>query len=246
MNTKQFFGLIINTLFCTLSSAETLTVMLFQDANPPYTIVKDGQYSGIFIDIFDKLSQVTPYTFIFKKYPAARALKEFDLGRVDIEPGINEIWRQNVKVSGEYSIVYETSKEVIVFKKNNFINLESPQDLYGKTIGIVRGYSYPLFDDAFKKNLIVKSHNRSEKLLLKQLQVERIKYIFIGYRTIKYFMQQNPQYQDLVIGNVVSHVNVKLRIHPSKAYILKDINKGLQELIDQGEIEAIYKKYQLP
>ncbi len=53
-----------------------------------------------------------------------------------------------------------------------------------------------------------------------------------------------PQYQDIMIGDIVSQVKVKLRINPSKSYLLNDLNIGLKKLIDSGEIEKIYDKYQ--
>lgn len=227
-----------------ISSAETLTVMLYEGANPPYSIVKDGKQQGIFVDLFAKISAITPYTFIFKSAPPARALREFDLGRIDIEPGVNEVWRQNAKVLGKYTIPYGHSNEIIVFKEKNSIKITKAKDLYGKAVGIVRGYSYPKFDQAFENKLITKVSNRSEKLLLKQLMADRIKYLFIGDITIKYYMQQNPQYRDLVIGDMVSSVAVKLRVHPSKAYIIETLNTALRALIAQGEIDKIYQKYQ--
>ena len=228
----------------TPNNAETYSVMLYQGANPPYTIIKDNSSSGIFIDLFNEISNVTPYKFVFKNYPAARALQEFDMGRVDIEPGVNEKWRQNTKILGSFTIPYGVSKEVIVFKKENKIKVNTPKDLYGKTIGVVRGYSYPHYDLPFKENKIKKAINRSEKLLLKQLQADRVKYIFIGYRTIKYYIKQNPQYKDIIIGDIVSSVNVKIRIHPHKSYLVNDLNIAIAKLISTGKINDIYQKYQ--
>jgi len=224
--------------------AETFSVMLFQGANPPYTIIKNNQRSGIFVDLFKEISKITPHTFIFKDYPAARALIEFDKGLVDIEPGVNEQWRENTEVLGVYTIPYAISEEVIVFKKENKITVNRPEDLYGKTIGIVRGYSYPKFDLALNNGKIKKVNNRSESLLLKQLQADRVKYIFIGYRTIKYYIKQNPQYKDIIIGDIVSSVNVKIRIQPQKSYLVDDLNIAIAKLISTGKINDIYQKYQ--
>jgi len=237
-----FIAFIYLTAF--ISNAETFTVMLYEGANPPYSIVKNGQHQGIFVDLFNKISEITPYKFVFYDAPAARTLQEFDLGRIDIEPGVNEVWRQHVKVLGKYTIAYGHSTEIIVFKEKNRIKITSAIDLYGKSVGIVRGYSYPKFDQAFEQKLITKVSNRSEKLLLKQLIADRVKYIFIGDTTVKYYMQQNPEYRNLAFGDMVSQVAVKLRVHPSKAYIIDTLNTALKTLMAQGEIEKIYQKYQ--
>jgi len=226
------------------SFSETFSVMLYEGVNPPYVIIKNGQNTGIFIDLFAEISRLTNHEFVFKNYPVARALKEFDMGRVDIEPGVNEKWRQQRKVPGEYSIPYEQSREVIVFKEQNKIKVNSTKDLYGKNIGIVRGYSYPKFEQAFNDKLIYKVSNRSEALLLKQLQRDRIKYIFIGERTIKYYQQQSPQFNNIVIGDNVSQAEVKLRVHPDKAYVIPELNNALKQLMETGAIKKIYDKYQ--
>jgi polar amino acid transport system substrate-binding protein len=52
--------------------------MLFQGANPPYTIINNNQRSGIFVDLFTEISKITQHKFSFKDYPVARALIEFD------------------------------------------------------------------------------------------------------------------------------------------------------------------------
>lgn len=231
-------------LFPTQGNTETLIVMLYQGANPPYNIISNDKRSGIFVDLFKKLSEITEHNFILKDFPVARGGIEFELGHVDIEPGVNEKWRMNSNVLGVYSIPYEHSKEVIVFKAKNKLIFHSPKDLYGKSIGIVRGYTYPDFEDAFEKNKINKIYNKSEHLLLKQLEVDRVKYVFIGDKTLKYFQQTNEKYRPFLVGGIVSQEEVKFRIHPKKAHVLPSINAALKQLIDSGEIQAIYDKYQ--
>ena len=226
-----------------IASAEKLTVALYEGANPPYSVIDESGESGIFIDLFDKIEAITPYKFDLVGYPFARVMVEFDAGRVDIEPGVSESWRQQAKELGVYSISYSVSREVIVFKQGKQLDVSSPQDLYGKSIGLVRGYSYPWYDDAFEAKKIIRIDNLSESLLLKQLLYDRVDQIFIGYRTILYYQKMYPEYRSFVVGNVVGEADVKLRIHPSKAYILPDINHALRQLIEAGEIQKIYDKY---
>ena len=223
--------------------AEKLTVALYAGANPPYTIIKGYEESGIFIDIFAELELLTEHTFELVHYPFARVMREFDEGRIDIEPGVNESWRQHAKVLGEYTVPYEVSTEVIVYKRANRISVKSPQDLFGKSVGIVRGYSYPDFDDAFERKDINRIDNLSEKLLLRQLLHDRVPLIFIGYRTILYYKKSNPEYKSLLIGDVVNLSEVKLRLHPSKAYLLPEFNQAINQMKANGTIESIYNKY---
>lgn len=235
--------ILLSAILSFSGKAETLKVALYTGGNPPYTIIENNRPSGIFIDIFDNLSKLTSHKFEMVVLPTARVLKEFDYGLVDIEPGVNEKWRQHVSVKGEYSISYSSSTEVLVFKPENMLVVNSPEDLYGKKVGIVRGYSYPLFDKAFDDLKIYRIENVSEINLLKQLMIDRLSYIFIGYRTMLYYQQQIEPYRQFQIGDIVSQVAVKMRIHPSKAHILPELNIALQQMIDNGEMQAIHDKY---
>jgi len=230
-------------LWSGITGAESLTVALYEGANPPYSVIEDGKITGIFVDLFTQIEKLTPYHFEYRGYPFARALHEFDAGRVDIEPGINESWRQHAKVLGEYSVAYGVSREVIVFREKRRFSVTSPQDLFGESVGMVRGYSYPRYDEAFAAKKITRIDNLSESLLLRQLLYGRVEQIFIGYRTILFYKKMYPEYQSFVIGDVVGEAEVKLRVHPSKSYILADINDALSKLIESGSIEKIYAKY---
>lgn len=224
-------------------NAETLIVTLFPGEIPPYSMIKEGKRLGITIDLFTALAKNTQHEFILQESPVARAMREFDLGRVDIEPGVTPLWRQHRPVPGLYSIVYEEAVDVIVFKEKNKFKLNEKADLYGKIIGVVRGYSYPDYDQAFAEGKIKKVENRSEDNLLKQLEVDRLKQIFMGYRTILYFKQQGAKYSEFKVGDIVGHNSISLRVHPSKAHLLPGLNQALQEMLDSGEIKAIYDKY---
>ena len=223
--------------------AESLSVALYEGANPPYSVFEEGKVTGIFVDLFNQLEKLTPYHFEFRGYPFARALHEFDAGRIDIEPGINESWRQHAKVLGEYSIAYGVSREVIVFQKGQKFPVSSPQDLFGQSVGLVRGYSYPRFDAAFAAKKITRIDNLSESLLLRQLLYGRVKQIFIGHRTILFYQKMYPEYRPFDVGDIVGEADVKLRIHPNKSYVMADINSALRQMIEDGSIENIYAKY---
>jgi len=235
-----FFTLTIPSLSI---NADTFKVITYTGGNPPYTIIKNGEITGIFKDLFSELEKQTGHEFILTPLPVARALKEFDLGNIDIEPGVNEKWRQHTEVTGLFTIPYEFSTEVLVYKPKNRIRINKVEDLYGKSIGIVRGYSYPQFDGAFAQGSIKKIENVSEFNLLKQILLDRLKHVFIGYRTILYYQQQEPKYNTIEIGDVVSQVEVKLRVHPNKSHLLPKLNKALETMLEQGKIKAIYDKY---
>ena len=225
--------------------AETVVVSLYSGGNPPYTIIKNGVPSGIFVDLFQEIEKRTDYTFEFKVLPMARVLVEFDQGHIDIEPGVSEVWRAHTKVPGVYSIAFESSTEVLVSNPESFIKLNQMSDLFGKRVGVVRGYSYPGYDELFEQGKITKVENVSEINLLKQLSINRLNHIFIGYRTILYYQKHFPEYRDFKIGGVVNRAKIRMRVQPAKAHLLNVIDKTLSEMKYSGAIDKVYSKYVL-
>jgi polar amino acid transport system substrate-binding protein len=228
--------------------ANTYRVISYEPANPPHNLqLIDAKgnlkISGIFADIFAQIGEITGDKFIMVKMPAARASLEFDLGRVDIEPGINPIWRSSAKVKGLYSLTYESVEEVIVFRSGEQFDVKTSKDLFGRKVGIVRGFTYPWFESAFASGEIDRILNKSESLLVKQLMAKRVDQIFISKTSIEYMKKNDPTLSELVVGDVVSSVEVMMRLHPNKLELLPRLNKALKQMIDNKSIEKIIAKY---
>jgi polar amino acid transport system substrate-binding protein len=229
-------------------NANTYKVIAYNPPNPPHNIqIKEGQgiskLSGIFSDIFIRIEEITGDKFIMVQMPAARALIQFELGRVDIEPGINPIWRSSAIEKGLYSIPYKRTEEVIVFRSGEQFRVNEPKDLFGQKVGIVRGFTYPWFESAFTSGKINKILNKSEGLLVKQLLAKRVDQIFISKTSIEYMKRNDPALHDIVVGDVVSSVEVMMRIHPSKSELLPRLNKALKQMINDKSIDKIMAKY---
>ncbi len=248
MNFLFRFCLICSVAWSLMSSAyaETFTVIAYQNANPPYNIRNLDNingHSGIFVDIFARIEQLSDDKFEFRFYPVSRALREFDHGLVDIEPGINPSWRQHRKQPGLYSIEYAKSTEVFLFNPGKRVSVKKPIYLSGKTLGVVRGYVYPMLTEAFDSGLIKRVDNVSEFYLLKQLAAKRYDQILIGYDTALYYKKHHPKYQQFEVGDAVSVLSVHMRVHPSKAHLLERLNPILRQMVANGDIEKIYAKY---
>jgi polar amino acid transport system substrate-binding protein len=235
--------LLISLLASTNLQAETLSYIAYEPPNPPYFFEKNSHYIGIHGEILNAIGKITGDTFVEKRFPVARALKMFDAGLVDIEPGINPKWRDKSPVNAVYSKPLIDQVDVVIFKPTAAINLTNPEQLFGKKVGIVRGYSYPNYDTYFENQQIIRVNNVSEKLLLKQLRYGELDQIFIDLQTFLFEQQQHPDYQQLVVGNVINITPIMTRIHPKKAHVLPRINAAIEQLQHNGDIKRIYQKY---
>lgn len=214
------------------------SVLIYHNANPPYSYTENGKLKGIFPDLFKEISKLTGVKFEFESYSVMRGQLLFDNGKIDIEPGINPIWRVDRAVSGIYSISYAYSQEVIVSNKPD--KIQNPQSLYGKLIGIVRGYKYNDFEQHFGPFKIEKLEGRSEPDLLKLLAKGRIDYALMGETTAQYYI--NERYGNLSLVYTVERTPVSIRFQPHLKELKQKVNDALKLLIDNGTIEQIYIK----
>lgn len=248
MNRFSSVILVLLLAQCNMVWANTYTVISYLPANPPYNISakkspSKGKVPGIFNDIFTQVSRITGDKFVALTLPVARAHREFELGNVDIEPGVNPKWRLNAKVHGLYSVSFADTREVVVFIRGAQFEVSKPQDLFGREVGVVRGFSYPRFDAYFASGKIFKISNVSQEALIQQLIRGRLSQIFVGKATIEYRIKTQPELSALVVGNEIAGAQMMMRLHPSKAELMPRLNKALTQLKDDGVIEAIFAKY---
>ncbi len=248
VNLKKYIIGYITIFFCFLANADTYTVVLYTPANPPYTISFDDNLGlsdtqGIFVDLFSHIGKLTGDEFKFVKMPVGRALKEFVQGNVDIEPGVNPKWRQDAGIVSLYSIAYSHSEEVILFRAGEEFSVKDATDLYGKTVGVVRGFTYPKFSQAIKEGKIKLILNKSQDLLVYQLIKKRVDRIFVGKATIEYLQKTDPKINKLVVGDIISSVEVMMRVHPNKKELLPRLNNALEQMMHNKIIKKIINKY---
>lgn len=240
------FSLLISICRLDLAFADStpLKVTKYQGNFPPYFFQKDGKEVGIMIDLTARLSDLTGYQFEFVNQPASRALYMFDMGKLDIEMNINPVWRAHLKEPGLYTIPYDQSTEVVLFSPGSKIPVNGPKDLTGKHVGTVFGYTYPSYTELFNRKKVYRHDFLNEQKLLEILtRGGRIKQVFMNKYAAMYWKKTVPAYQGLEIGDTISELDVMIRIHPSKKFILPKMNKALKYMLIKGEIEQIHSRY---
>ncbi len=228
-----------------LAQANTHTVLVYHGANPPYYFEEQGKPKGIFVDIFQELAKLTSHQFEFMPLSVARGQRYFDQGKIDIEPGINKVWRAEADVPGIYSIDYAFSTEVLLGYQSRCVGKHRPEQFYGALVGKVRGYRYDNFEAHLGEDKIVVYENVSEKELLAQLEHERLDYIMIGSVTADYYISQQPKYRKFQSCYEISRLPVHMRLQPHLTELQTEINIALRRMVNDGKIKSIYAKYRL-
>lgn len=225
------------------SQAEEFRVMLYNESFPPYFFAKNDARTGIVKDICTALGKQTGDTFVYQYLPYVRAMLMFDEGEIDVEVMSNPVWRQHRAVPGEFTVAHGKSVNVVLFRAGKKKTVTSPRDLEGESVGVIKGYQYPAFDQAFEAGTIKAIPGRDELHLLEMLRHDRLDQILINEAQARYWMAQNPAYSDFELGYVFSEKEMRMRLHPAKKDALPRFDRAIQQLLDSGAIAEIYARY---
>ena len=223
------------------SSAQADNVRVGFYNYPPMMI--ESARSGIYQDILNELSVVTGHRFQGEYFPYARLSTQFDAGLIDLEPGVFPGWIKQQKVQGLFSVPFGKVVDVLVFAPGKQFAVKTPRDLSGRTIGLVRGYTYPDLRELFETGALHRVDAVSEAQLMAMLAGARIDQILINKAVAQYNIRETPKYHDFVIGDVLGSFDVSMRIHPSKKDLLPKLDEAIVSMKRSGAFTRIYAKY---
>ncbi len=230
-------------LLCAACSAdarsETYKVGFY---NYPPMMIESGR-SGIYQELLDELSKITGHRFQVQYLPYARLANKFDLGQIDLEPGVFPGWVKQQKVPGMFSVSFGKVVDALVFSQGKYFKVSTPRDLSGKTLGLVRGYTYPDLRELFDSGVVHRIDAVSETQLLAMLGAGRMDQILINKAVAQYSIMQVPKYREFVVGDVLGSFDVSMRVHPSKKDLLPELDEAIMTMKRSGAIARIYAKY---
>lgn len=210
--------------------------------NYPPMMIESGR-TGIYQELLDELSKITGHRFQIQYFPYARLAKEFDLGRIDLEPGVFPGWVKHQRIPGEFSVAFGRVVDVLVFAPGKQFPINTPRDLSGRTLGLVRGYAYPDLRELFESGAVHRTEAVSETQLMTMLAAGRMDQILINKAVAQYNILLVPKYRELVLGDVLGAFDVTIRVHPSKKALLPQLDDAIVAMKRSGAIARIYAKY---
>lgn len=203
----------------------------------------EAERSGIYQDIFNELSKLTGDTFNVQYYPYPRIGLLFDNGQLDIEPGVYPGWVRYQAVPGVFSVPFGKVVDVMVFAPGKAFPVKKPDDLRGKSVGLVRGYAYPDLKALIETGQVDRRNGLNEAQLLEMLSKSRFDQIVVNKAIAQYNVINVAEYRHLEIGDVMSTFDVSMRVHPLHEAWLPKLDAAILKLKQNGVIEKIYAKY---
>ncbi|MBP2240798.1 polar amino acid transport system substrate-binding protein [Cytobacillus eiseniae] len=208
---------------------------------PPFEYIdtaKGDDIIGIDIDIAKAVTEKLGYEFEVRDMDFGGLIQALKSGQVDFVLSAMNADDERRK-SVDFSDTYYTSKHMIVSKKDSGIT--KVEDLEGKKVGAQLG---SIQEDkanelAEEIDMAVESRNRVPELI-QEIKAGRLDAVIIEDTVSKGYLENNKDIDGFTIEDTDGGYAIAL---PKDSELTEEFNKALKELIDNGELDKILKKW---
>ena len=227
-------------LFASSIQASQKIVIAVDWGNPPYMFEQAGEAAGIYPGLISAIFDRMGIEVGLKAYPWKRALK---MG-TDGEVGIGGIYQtaKRLKIY-DYSAPLYTERVLIYVTQKNMFTFNKLADLEGKTIGVLRGWSYGDAFDQFRQagKVTVKAAN-NDHITFKRLVAGHVDCLFAPEHTGNQMLRQKA-YHDQVVAIAkpvaVNDTYIVFAKRSHKKKLLEQFNAMLKTMKDDGSYEQV-------
>lgn len=233
-------------LFTSAAHVKAVEYVIGTDPWPPFTIMDEGEYRGIDVDIANELQRRLPdISFRFQRIPWVRALRYMEQGKIDAITGLAKTDERSEYIQYTSPPYYSECSSVFYVRKESGIQISSYEDLYRYKVGYVLNSAY---FERFDKDDKLRKHSVSdEDQLLDMLIHGRIDTIIGTNCQIQYHIKIKGALDQVEEANWGPKNNVDLYFGLSKrsAIVAEQhrLNAAIKSLKDEGVIEKIVKQY---
>jgi len=210
---------------------------------PPWKVIKDGEFSGIDVEILRAIEKKGEWKFSFAECVWRRCVEMVKTGDVDMVTSFGKN-PEREKFADFLNPPYASQKVAFYKNKNSSVKVEDYQDLHQYKIGKILGSVY--FDTFDNDPELRIEQVKREDQLLKMLIAKRIDLV-VGYEhAVDYAiallgLSENIKKMPYVVRTTDSYIGVA-----KKSVIRKhipELNRVLDRMVKRGEINAIIKSY---
>ncbi|MHA6493459.1 substrate-binding periplasmic protein [Pseudomonas borbori] len=234
--------LLVLALGCAPLAVLAEPVIAVDNANPPFMYRKDGRPHGLYPVLLDAVFKRAEIDVVIRTMPWKRALRSGENGKVGIG-GIYknaqrlEIFDYSRPLFDEKLLVYVPDDKVFVFN--------DIADLYGKKVGVIRGWSYTeALDQAISDGRIEALENSSDEANFKMLASGRLDAVIAielaGQKLIKQL-----RLNDTVALSRPLSINPTYLVFAKKAKqqaLLRQFDETLKAMEADGSLDALVQQ----
>jgi len=238
---KNTFALLIIAILFIPYNALAKTIKFYLDDFNPLAYEKDGEIKGVLVEWAKLIENKSNISFEIVLAPTARMVKSFEYGDADIsiQAKIDDLFQYVIPIAEIPSYPASTFS----LKENR---IESLEDLYGKTVCVLRGSTY---GEAFDNNKqIIKYHVPTYRQIIQMVMKKRC---FAGVAVMK-----GLEFRLQALGYHIEQFAQPFPVHPVPLYLVISkkntdekfipiIVKAVEELKDQGAFKKVVDNYEI-
>lgn len=213
----------------------------------PYAFCEKEKVQGVSVDILQHIGKKTGDEFKIELYPAKRLNQLFEQGKIDINFADSPLWNEKTKNPAyAFSESYLSVREYLYFQQEHYVDVRKIDDLYGKRVGITRGYYYEMLEVPFQKDLIFREEAPGNINLIKKLLFGRSDAMVMDDVLFRYLVASlEYDEKDFKRGMKLSDAPLGIKIRSGKKEALSRINRAIRQLKEEGFIETAVSKHTL-
>lgn len=217
-------------------------LIAIDNANPPFMYQEAGQAKGLYPQLLQAVFKRAGIAVEVRAMPWKRALR---MGE-SAEAGIGGIYKTAARLEiFDYSQPIFEEKLIIYARKGAALHFDEISDLYGKRVGVIRGWSYTeALDEAIKNRRIEVTENSSDEANFKMLASGRLDMVIAielaGQRIIQQLQLGNMQALEPPLS-----INSTYLVFAKKAEqqaLLQRFDQSLQEMREDGSLDKLVQQ----
>lgn len=212
----------------------------------PFTWHDDqGELHGIAIEVARQVLDLAGVEAQLVSYPVNRLQSMLGRGEIDINFADSPHWNSvGDRQHYLFSIPYMRVQEHLYFLADHPARHDDVSQLNDLTIGMVRGYTYPLLDASFTADRLQRLETSQDTVLLSLLQSGRVDAVAMVDDLFDYLVTHNHlDASQFVRGPQLSDAPLVFKLQAEHADLLPRIDQAIRTLKQRGELARIRQAY---
>ncbi len=244
---KKFFFTVITAVCMAMPfdvSAETFVLGVLEDI-PPFQYKENGELKGIDLEVGNEIAKRLGIEFRYEAMPWAR-IKKYVADGTQIHGVLSMFYLEKYLDVVDFTEHIFKSKICLFAIKDSQMQFSKLDDLRGKTVGVIRGYTYtPEFDAYQEMERTVCDNNDTLAKLLEKKRVD----IVVAEEVPFLFTAKKIGFQDRFKGIYTLDENLTCMAFSKKAMggksrVMADrVNEIIRKMKEEGEMQKILDNY---
>lgn len=237
MNLKHLATALVFAIASMGAMAADATLVNVDQENSPFMYSQGGKAAGVYPALIESAFNRMNVPVSIKAIPWKRCIQEIDDGVA----GVGGIYKNAERLKKyDYSEPLFIEKLVIFYPKANPINFTKIEDLKGKKVGVIRGWSYgDAFDNARKAGTFTADEGASDDQNFQKMDLGRLDIVVAIKESGEDLMKKYKNIEAVPTPLIENPAFLALAKSANKAALLKQFDQAIKDMKKSGEFQKL-------